>query len=103
VFRFDVLPDVFNLIHFANVAGIGFGAAPSFADATGNRLATVNLAAADNHMGAVVCQGAGDALADATAGAGDKQGFAFEVGGGHGALPGLAPSSERELLVSGRA
>src|SRR5690554_7990142 len=52
----NVFPHRFNLVHLTNVASEGFGAAAVFPDAAGHGFATVNLAAADNHMGAVMSQ-----------------------------------------------
>src|SRR5690554_2493731 len=75
----NVLPHRFNLIHFADVAGEGLGTTAVFTDAAGHGFTAVNLAAADNHVGTVMGQCAGDALADATAGTGDQGDFASQV------------------------
>ena len=86
----DTGEDLADLFHFANMAGDGGGLAAVGDDRIGHVLATFELAARDDHMGALLGQQLGNGLADTAAGAGNKGDLAVEVeqlGLGHGDFP----------------
>ncbi len=68
-----------DVVHFADVAALCLGAAAGGADRGGDCLAAFQLAAGDDHVGAVAGQPVGDRLADAAAAAGDEGDLAGEI------------------------
>src|SRR5690606_21557760 len=68
-----------DLLHLADVAGDRSGLAAGSVDGVGNRLATVDLAAGNDHVRALLGQQLGDGFADAAAGAGNEGDLAVEV------------------------
>ncbi len=71
--------DLADLLHLTDVAGHGCGLAAGGGDGVGDVLAAFELAARDDHMGALLGKQFGDGFTDATAGTGDESDFAVEV------------------------
>ena len=81
----DMGKDRLDLCHFADMAGEGFRTATVCLDRVCHRLTAIDLAAGDDHVGALLRQQSGNLFTNPAAGAGDQGNLALKIkkGGTH--------------------